>query len=142
MPWNLIDGTTQPAEAGRIAPPVPAWYGQPQSLDDMVDFMATHLDLFGYDLRRGVGKVRGRSQKTVMKRWLLVPLLLPLAAALAAALLSARAGALAPADWTSCRFPWEPALIAAGRAAAAALAGLSAPGPPRQPELDELRRAP
>ena len=36
---------------------MPAWYGQPQSLDDMVDFMVQRtLDLFGYDLGScGVG---------------------------------------------------------------------------------------
>ena len=66
MPWNLIHlrNLTQLAEAGaRIAPPVPAWYGQPQSLDDMVDFMVQRtLDLFGYDLaplRRWQGAVEG-----------------------------------------------------------------------------------
>jgi 4-hydroxy-3-polyprenylbenzoate decarboxylase len=66
MPWNLIHlrNLTQLAEAGaRIAPPVPAWYGQPQNLDDMVDFMVQRtLDLFGYDLaplRRWQGAVEG-----------------------------------------------------------------------------------
>ena len=66
MPWNLIHlrNLTTLAEAGaRIAPPVPAWYGQPQSLDDMVDFMVQRtLDLFGYDLaplRRWQGAVEG-----------------------------------------------------------------------------------
>ena len=40
------------AEAGaRIAPPVPAWYHQPETLQEMVDFMVLRtLDLFGYDL--------------------------------------------------------------------------------------------
>lgn len=54
MPWNLIHlrNLTALAEAGaRIAPPIPAWYHQPESLGDMVDFLvARTLDLFGYEL--------------------------------------------------------------------------------------------
>ena len=54
MPWNLIHlrNLTSLAEAGaRIAPPVPAWYHQPETLQEMVDFMVLRtLDLFGYDL--------------------------------------------------------------------------------------------
>ncbi len=46
MPWNLIHlrNLTTLAEAGaRIAPPIPAWYTQPKSLDDMVDFLVVRL---------------------------------------------------------------------------------------------------
>ncbi|MGB1195420.1 MAG: flavin prenyltransferase UbiX [Synechococcus sp.] len=46
MPWNLIHlrNLTTLAEAGaRIAPPIPAWYTQPESLDDMIDFLVMRL---------------------------------------------------------------------------------------------------
>lgn len=46
MPWNLIHlrNLTALAEAGaRIAPPIPAWYTQPRTLDDMVDFLVVRL---------------------------------------------------------------------------------------------------
>ncbi|TCD55472.1 amino acid decarboxylase [Synechococcus sp. BS56D] len=46
MPWNLIHlrNLTNLAEAGaRIAPPIPAWYTQPRTLDDMVDFLVVRL---------------------------------------------------------------------------------------------------
>jgi len=53
-PWNLIHlrNLTSLAEAGaRIAPPVPAWYHQPQSIDDMVDFLVVRLfDVLGDEL--------------------------------------------------------------------------------------------
>jgi 4-hydroxy-3-polyprenylbenzoate decarboxylase len=53
-PWNLIHlrNLTTLAEAGaRIAPPVPAWYHQPQSIADMVDFLVIRVfDVLGYDL--------------------------------------------------------------------------------------------
>ena len=79
-----------------------------------------------------------------MKRWLLVPLLLPLAAALAVALLNLRVPArLRLLIWTSPPLPlgtWV--LIAAGGgAAAAALAGLSAPGAPRASRNPGMNRA-
>ena len=52
--WNLIHlrNLTTLAEAGaRIAPPVPAWYHQPQSIEDMVDFLVIRVfDVLGYDL--------------------------------------------------------------------------------------------
>jgi 4-hydroxy-3-polyprenylbenzoate decarboxylase len=64
MPWNLIHlrNLTTLAEAGaRIAPPIPAWYHQPSSLDDMVDFLVARiLDVLGYqlgDLRRWQGPI-------------------------------------------------------------------------------------
>ena len=64
MPWNLIHlrNLTTLAEAGaRIAPPIPAWYHQPTSLDDMVDFLVARiLDVLGYqlgDLRRWQGPI-------------------------------------------------------------------------------------
>ena len=51
MPWNLIHlrNLTALAEAGaRIAPPIPAWYTQPRTLEDMVDFLVVRLfDSFG-----------------------------------------------------------------------------------------------
>jgi 4-hydroxy-3-polyprenylbenzoate decarboxylase len=53
-PWNLIHlrNLTALAEAGaRIAPPVPAWYHQPASIDDMVDFLVIRVfDCLGYNL--------------------------------------------------------------------------------------------
>ena len=70
MPWNLIHlrNLTTLAEAGaRIAPPVPAWYHQPETLQDMVDFMVLRtLDLFGYDLaplRRWSGPISTSPQR-------------------------------------------------------------------------------
>ena len=53
-PWNLVHlrNLTALAESGaRIAPPVPAWYHQPQSIEDMVDFLVIRVfDCLGYDL--------------------------------------------------------------------------------------------
>jgi 4-hydroxy-3-polyprenylbenzoate decarboxylase len=53
-PWNLVHlrNLTTLAEAGaRIAPPVPAWYHQPLTLEDMIDFLVIRVfDLLGYDL--------------------------------------------------------------------------------------------
>jgi 4-hydroxy-3-polyprenylbenzoate decarboxylase len=64
-PWNLVHlrNLTALAEAGaRIAPPVPAWYHQPSSLEEMVDFLVIRVfDLLGYDLaplQRWQGPVR------------------------------------------------------------------------------------
>ncbi len=64
-PWNLVHlrNLTALAEAGaRIAPPVPAWYHQPRTIEDMVDFLVIRVfDLLGYDLgslRRWQGPVR------------------------------------------------------------------------------------
>ena len=54
MPWSLIHlrNLTTLAEAGaRIAPPIPAWYSQPQNLGEMVDFLVVRLfDSLGEDL--------------------------------------------------------------------------------------------
>jgi len=65
-PWSLVHlrNLTALAEAGaRIAPPVPAWYHQPQTIDEMVDFLVIRcLDPLGLelgDLRRWQGPVRG-----------------------------------------------------------------------------------
>ena len=53
-PWSLVHlrNLTALAEAGaRIAPPVPAWYHQPQSIDDMVDFLVIRVfDVLGFEL--------------------------------------------------------------------------------------------
>ena len=53
-PWNLIHlrNLTALAEAGaRIAPPAPAWYHQPRSLEEMVDFLVIRVfDCLGYEL--------------------------------------------------------------------------------------------
>lgn len=53
-PWSLVHlrNLTALAEAGaRIAPPVPAWYHQPTSIDDMVDFLVIRIfDGLGYEL--------------------------------------------------------------------------------------------
>ena len=64
MPWNLVHlrNLTQLAEAGAcIAPPVPAWYQQPDSLEDMVDFLVARiLDSLGYQFdccRRWAGPI-------------------------------------------------------------------------------------
>ena len=46
MPWNLLHlrNLTTLAEAGaRIAPPIPAWYTQPESIDDILDFLVMRL---------------------------------------------------------------------------------------------------
>ena len=54
LPWNLVHlrNLTTLAEAGaRIAPPVPAWYHQPRTIDDMVDFLVIRVfDSLGLDL--------------------------------------------------------------------------------------------
>ncbi len=54
MPWTLIHlrNLTRLAEAGaHIAPPIPAWYQNPKSLEDMVDFLVIRiLDSLGYEL--------------------------------------------------------------------------------------------
>ena len=64
LPWNLVHlrNLTALAEAGaRIAPPVPAWYHRPTSLDEMVDFLVIRVfDALGLDLgslRRWQGPV-------------------------------------------------------------------------------------
>jgi 4-hydroxy-3-polyprenylbenzoate decarboxylase len=64
MPWNLVHlrNLTALAEAGaRIAPPIPAWYHRPTSLEEMVDFLVIRVfDCLGYDLgalRRWQGPV-------------------------------------------------------------------------------------
>lgn len=64
LPWNLIHlrNLTRLAEAGaRIAPPVPAWYHQPTSLEEMVDFLVIRIfDSLGLQLgalRRWQGPV-------------------------------------------------------------------------------------
>jgi flavin prenyltransferase len=53
-PWSLVHlrNLTALAEAGaRIAPPVPAWYHQPKTLDEMVDFLVVRIfDGLGDDL--------------------------------------------------------------------------------------------
>jgi 4-hydroxy-3-polyprenylbenzoate decarboxylase len=53
-PWNLVHlrNLTALAEAGaRIAPPVPAWYHQPRTMEDMVDFLVVRLfDVLGEEL--------------------------------------------------------------------------------------------
>ena len=53
-PWSLIHlrNLTTLAEAGaRIAPPVPAWYHQPQTIEDMVDFLVIRVfDVLGFEL--------------------------------------------------------------------------------------------
>jgi 4-hydroxy-3-polyprenylbenzoate decarboxylase len=63
-PWNLVHlrNLTALAEAGaRIAPPVPAWYHQPHSIEEMVDFLVIRiLDCLGYqigELKRWQGPV-------------------------------------------------------------------------------------
>jgi 4-hydroxy-3-polyprenylbenzoate decarboxylase len=53
-PWNLVHlrNLTTLAEAGaRIAPPVPAWYHRPTTIEDMVDFLVIRVfDGLGYEL--------------------------------------------------------------------------------------------
>jgi 4-hydroxy-3-polyprenylbenzoate decarboxylase len=67
LPWNLVHlrNLTTLAEAGaRIAPPVPAWYHQPQSLEEMVDFLVIRIfDSLGLQLgslRRWQGPIQLR----------------------------------------------------------------------------------
>lgn len=54
LPWSLVHlrNLTALAEAGaRVAPPVPAWYHQPRSIEEMVDFLVIRIfDLLGYEL--------------------------------------------------------------------------------------------
>jgi flavin prenyltransferase len=54
LPWNLIHlrNLTALAEAGaRIAPPVPAWYHQPRTIDEMVEFLVIRVfDALGLEL--------------------------------------------------------------------------------------------
>ncbi|MCP9840381.1 UbiX family flavin prenyltransferase [Synechococcus sp. J7-Johnson] len=54
MPWSLVHlrNLTALAEAGaRIAPPIPAWYHRPTTLEEMVDFLVIRVfDCLGYDL--------------------------------------------------------------------------------------------
>ncbi len=64
MPWNLVHlrNLTALAEAGaRIAPPIPAWYHRPTSIEEMVDFLVIRVfDCLGYNLgalRRWEGPV-------------------------------------------------------------------------------------
>ena len=64
-PWNLVHlrNLTTLAEAGaRIAPPVPAWYHQPTTIEDMVDFLVIRVfDALGdtlAPLRRWTGPVQ------------------------------------------------------------------------------------
>ena len=66
LPWNLVHlrNLTALAEAGaRIAPPVPAWYHRPTTLEEMVDFLVIRVfDSLGLELgslRRWDGPVRG-----------------------------------------------------------------------------------
>ena len=53
-PWSLVHlrNLTALAESGaRIAPPVPAWYHQPNTIEEMVDFLVIRVfDCLGYDL--------------------------------------------------------------------------------------------
>ncbi len=54
LPWNLVHlrNLTLLAEAGaRIAPPVPAWYHQPRTIGEMVDFLVIRVfDALGLEL--------------------------------------------------------------------------------------------
>ena len=54
LPWNLVHlrNLTALAEAGaRIAPPVPAWYHRPTTLEEMVDFLVIRVfDSLGLNL--------------------------------------------------------------------------------------------
>jgi 4-hydroxy-3-polyprenylbenzoate decarboxylase len=66
LPWNLVHlrNLTRLAEAGaRIAPPVPAWYHQPRTIEEMVDFLVIRvfdaLDLELGSLNRWQGPLRG-----------------------------------------------------------------------------------
>ena len=69
LPWNLVHlrNLTTLAEAGaRIAPPVPAWYHRPTTIEDMVDFLVIRVfDGLGYDLgalHRWSGPVQPQTQ--------------------------------------------------------------------------------
>jgi 4-hydroxy-3-polyprenylbenzoate decarboxylase len=55
LPWNLVHlrNLTRLAEAGaRIAPPVPAWYHRPRTIEEMVDFLVIRV-FDGLDLELG-----------------------------------------------------------------------------------------
>lgn len=64
-PWNLVHlrNLTTLAEAGaRITPPVPAWYHQPTTIEEMVDFLVIRVfDSLGFELgplRRWSGPIK------------------------------------------------------------------------------------
>jgi len=64
-PWNLVHlrNLTTLAEAGaRITPPVPAWYHQPTTIEEMVDFLVIRVfDALGFELgtlRRWSGPIK------------------------------------------------------------------------------------
>lgn len=63
MPWTLVHlrNLTRLAEAGaHIAPPIPAWYQRPESLNDMVDFLVIRiLDSLGYELGQQLRRWQG-----------------------------------------------------------------------------------
>jgi 4-hydroxy-3-polyprenylbenzoate decarboxylase len=68
LPWNLVHlrNLTALAEAGaRIAPPVPAWYHRPGSIEEMVDFLVIRVfDSLGLQLgslNRWQGRPAGSS---------------------------------------------------------------------------------
>jgi len=68
LPWNLVHlrNLTRLAEAGaRIAPPVPAWYHQPTTIEEMVDFLVIRVfDVLGLELgslRRWQGPIDASS---------------------------------------------------------------------------------
>ena len=64
-PFNLIhlNNLTKLTEAGAtISPPIPAWYGKPRTIEDMIDFIVVRLfDNLGEDLspiRRWSGPIK------------------------------------------------------------------------------------
>lgn len=66
-PWSLVHlrNLTALAEAGaRIAPPVPAWYHQPATIAEMIDFLVIRsLDALGYELD-GLRRWQGPLQRS------------------------------------------------------------------------------
>ena len=75
LPWNLVHlrNLTRLAEAGaRIAPPVPAWYHQPRTLEEMVDFLVIRV-LDSLDLRHpalaGEGEITQAVELGSLRRW-------------------------------------------------------------------------
>ena len=120
MPFNLIHlrNLTALAEAGAtIAPPIPAWYTQPKTLDDMIDFVVRFVSMASRSLspRFSAGRAPRMSR---LQRLLLLPVPGPIAVVVVVAVQQRRPGSERLLTWTLRPLPmgaWI-ALAAAGSA--------------------------
>ena len=138
-PFNLIHlrNLTALAEAGaRIAAPIPAWYTQPKTLDDMVDFLVIRL-LDGLERILVPATLERTNRMKSLQRLLLVPCLAPfvmLAVLLIAASTPRSTSRIQLLVWNTSPQPIGAWMALAGLAGAG-LSGLSAlalmPRPPR-----------